>query len=155
EWFKLAINPDSQKTPLTISAFVTEHEDTSEFLLFVAKVFGGAKSTITEQLQTVAVPGKAAAAEEKEKAAKEAAASAYDKKFAEALAKLSDCAKGGDQQQELAANARVVMRDFNQAARAISKKEFTDNDINSIKLTGAPEGIKNACSAARDKLKSL
>jgi hypothetical protein len=154
EWFSFATkaSTENDRVPFGISALVTETQDASEFLAFVAAVFQGAKDDITKQLQTAIVPTLAAEARESAQAAKENAQSKYDEAVASAMTALESCMTGTTNLPQLAARARITMRNVNQAARAAGINEkFSDKDFKGTSVT-EPDPIKAACKAARDKL---
>jgi len=138
---------------MTVTAAVVETQGANEFLGFVAAVFGTSKPAVTEALQTILVPEKAAAAKETEKSSRETAATKLDQKTAGALQKLADCAAGSTDIASSASTARAAMRELNQASRAAGKgMVFAEADINAIQVTGASDSVKAACQTALRKL---
>jgi len=150
EWFTLAIG--KERAPWTVSAAVTETQDASEFLGFVAGVFGGAKDVIDTEVQNILIPEKRSAARNTAATAKETAATAYDQKQVAALAALDSCALADAPTAAQAGEARVALRELNQAARAAELDvQASAACIDRISITTTATA-RQACATARARL---
>jgi hypothetical protein len=151
DWFTLAVG--KEKEPWIVSAAVTEKQNGNEFLAFVAEVFGGAKETITTQVQNLVIPEKRAAAREAATTAQEAAATVLDQKQVGALTALATCAQADAPTAQQASEARIALRGLNQAARGANREEPASQAcIDKISITATPAATKTACSDLRTTL---
>jgi hypothetical protein len=145
DWFTLAVG--KEKEPWVVSAAVTEQQDANEFLAFVAEVFGGAKETITAEVQNSIIPEKRAVAKETTMTAQETAATTLDQKQVGALTSLATCAQADAPTAQQASDARVALRGLNQAARGANREEPASQAcLDKISITASSAAIKTACS---------
>jgi hypothetical protein len=150
--FTLSIG--KEKELWTVSAAVTETQDASEFLAFVAEVFGGAKETLGTEVQNLVIPEKRAAVREAAATTQETAATAYDQKQVAALAALDACAQADAPTGQQASEARVALREWNQAARGAKANEpASASCIGRIGIAAAPAAIRTACQDVSTQLK--
>lgn len=138
DWFALTL-PDKPK-PMTLQVLMSETRSASAFWKFVSDVFGDIDDSVTSDLQQALIPSTGAAAEEKDKAAKEALNTTYDQAYAKASTSLAACIDAPTDVNK-ASEARVALRALNKAARALEKEEqFSENDIDSIDLQSGSFG---------------
>jgi hypothetical protein len=147
KWFSISLGNASQ--PMTISALVSEHQDASAFLQFVADVFGGAKPELTNALQTALVPSTRAAAREGERAAAEAATTAYESALVAALASATACADTVTDALATASDLRGKLRSFNQAARVLGRTQVSEAIV---PLVLDASKVRDGCAAASAEL---
>lgn len=138
DWFSLAL--PSKPKPMTLQVLVSETRSASAFWKFVSDVFGDIDESLTTDLQQALIPSTGAAAEEEDKAGKEALNTAYDQAYAKASTSLAACI-AAPMDVSKASEARVALRALNKAARALEKEEpFSEYDINSINLQSGSFG---------------
>lgn len=147
EWFSPSLGKDLKT--VTLLALVSETRDESKYLSFLSEVFTTAQPAVTTALQNELVPELGAAAEETDLAAREAAATAYDKALVDVLAALDGCiANPSDVAKRT--GARVGLRSFVAAARkADLPVSINENHIVGIEARGT---TPDACLAARSAL---
>lgn len=154
-WFTLT-KADTVK-PLTISALVTETQDASAYWDFISKVVGDAtvKQQLTSQLNTIFVPGAAAAEAATEASAASKAEDTADQKLAAAIAKLDACRTATSGVVTAASDARVALRAYMAADQAVDKASqtglVTQTQIDQLNLR-QPTTLKQACQAVYDGL---
>ncbi|WP_165390935.1 hypothetical protein [Pseudoduganella lutea] len=138
-----------EQEPWIVSAAVTETQDASKFLAFVAGVFGDSKETITTELQNRLVPANRASTRETGRQAEEAAQTSYDDKQVAALGALEECRDADAPTPAQAGAVRKALREFNQAARAGKKAEpAAAACIDKFQTTSAAAALKAQCTAA-------
>ena len=149
-WFTLALT--EARKPMTVTALVTEHQDASAFLEFLADVLGAAKSPVTAALQTSLVPSVAAQAEEAETARLEALHTAYEEALNRSLGAATACsAKTGDA-LDAASELRGRLRTFNRHARALRRDSIEESLVPLSVDAGA---VQAGCARVRDALRRL
>jgi hypothetical protein len=149
KWFKIAVG--QTRTPMTIAALVTEHQDAEPFLQFVADVFGGAQAPITTALQTAVVPTMRAAAKENQQAARERVRTDYEAALSAALAATETCAAGVASPVAAATDVRSKVRSLNAAARASGDREFNEGVV---PLSTNASAVQSGCVALRQMLRA-
>lgn len=147
EWFS-SLDLGDTPQPLKVSALITETEEASEFLGFVAAIFaGGGKEAVTKELQTSFVPEKRAAAEV-EKARNE---TELEEKIDAAVGALKACKDSASLQNATA--ARKALREINAGAVAARIAPVVDQScIDQIKQTDATKTIATACDNVLDAI---
>jgi hypothetical protein len=149
EWFDTLDLGDNPQ-PLKISALITETEDESKFLGFVAAVFGGSKEEITKEFQTTLIPDKRRAAEVE----KARAETDLEGKIDDAIETLKTCSTISTATIQSATAARKALREINAGAVAARKEPLVDQScIDEIKQTDGSATIAEACSKVSDKIR--
>lgn len=147
DWFTLSLQKTEQ--PLTISGAVTETQEASQFLGFIAAVFGNSKEAINEALLTRVDPAKRAAARVSEASAD----STIEEKIDAAEGALIACKDAALPNSQHATSARKALRDINAAAVAGNRPTPVDTVcIDSIQQTQKAEEMTKACAAALAKI---
>lgn len=150
-WFTIALPKATDKAAFTISALVTEHQDSSPVLQFFADVFGSAKPQISNTLQTALVPSQRQQAAETQTTQAESALSAYEDALVNALDAATACAADATSGLGAAAKVRALLRTFNQAARA-AHRSGSAIDENIVPLSADPKKVQAGCKDAQQRL---
>ena len=135
-WFTVALA--AEKKAMTVTTLVTEHQDASEFLAFLADVLGGARGPVSEALQTALIPSLQAQAREDEVAKLEGLQTAYEASLSRALSAATACSSGKfTDAPDVASDVRAKLRVFNRNARALDKDGVPDlvalsNDVTTV-----------------------
>jgi len=148
-WFSVSVG--SAKKPMTVATAVTEHQDASAFLQFVADVFSDAKQPITTALQEAIVPAKREQAQETERTREETALNTYEDSLSKALTAAAACANNVTDPLGTASDVRSKVRTLNKNARAAGRGQV---DENLVPLSTDSPRVKNGCVALRDRLQS-
>ncbi|HYI40760.1 MAG TPA: hypothetical protein VE053_10610 [Allosphingosinicella sp.] len=121
EWFSLGLAAKSK--PMNLQALVSETRDASEFLGFVAAVFGDIRGDLTTELKENLISSVGAAAEEVELSAEEKAENELDAAYAKAVTELRACvATPADSSKR--STARAALRALIAAARKAERTAF-------------------------------
>lgn len=138
-----------------VSAAITETQDASKFLAFVAGVFSESKAAVTTAAQNAVVPANRASLRETTRQAEEEAQTAYDDKQVAALGALGACRDADKPTPAQVGTVRKTLREFNQAARAAKKSELAPPAcIDKFQMTGATAAIAAQCTTALQKLEA-
>ncbi len=146
-WFTVALTEG--KKPMTVTTLVTEHQDASEFLAFLADVLGGARGPISEALQTALIPSFQAQADESEAAKQEALQTAYEESLNRALASAAACSSKVTDALDTASDVRAKLRTFNRNARALGKSQVAEL----VPLSTEAAAVQAGCAQLRDALR--
>ncbi len=154
-WFTFA-KADATK-PFTIHTLVTETQGGSDFYEFVGAVVNDdkVKQATTTGVAELLIPSVGAAASATERQTAATAQNTADERLGTALEKLSACAKAITGQVAAGSSAKVALRNYQIADRALDKDDrsnlVTQSQIDQIDLR-APEGLPAACQAVYDNL---
>ena len=139
---------------MTVTALVTERQDASAFLEFLADVLGAAKTPVTTALQTALVPSVGAQADETEASRLEASRTAYEEALNRALAAATACsAKTTDALDAAQRAARTTAHAQSPRARASVARRSTTSWFRSTSIDAS--AVQAGCLRARDALRRL
>jgi hypothetical protein len=145
-WFTVALTAD--KKPMTITTLVTEHQDASEFLAFLADVLGGAHGDVSEALQTALIPSLQAQAEESGATKLDALETAYEESLSRALSAATSCASKVGDALDVASDVRARVRAVNRTARALGKPQIAAL----VPLSADAAAVQAGCAQLREAL---
>lgn len=146
-WFTIALGPDTK--PMTVTTLVTEHQDASQFLAFLADVLGGARGPVSDALQTALIPSLHAQAEESEAAKQEALQTAYEESLNRVLAAAAACSSKVTDALDTASDVRAKLRTFNRNARAVRKEPVPEL----VPLGTDAAAVQAGCARLREALR--
>ena len=149
-WFTVALG--TTKRPMTVTALVTEHQDASVSLAFLADVLTGARAPIGTAVQSGIVPSLQAQAEDAEAARMDALQSAYEEALNRALAAATACSAKVTDALDAASEARARVRTLNRNARALGRSGVGDGLVPFVTDAAA---VQAGCVRLLDSLRGL